>query len=447
VNEECVPDCGENAICKGIVRGQPDCECKEGCKGDPFKKCDCDLPNPANETQADPGTSCNESTKCYYKDLKVKRYDGCISTTASGKSCQAWASTVPHNHTYLSLEGNYCRTDNHTGPWCFTTDPDERWEECLVPICNEETDSTPPPPLPPVGVNEECVPDCGENAICKGIVRGQPDCECKEGCKGDPFKKCDCDLPNPANETQADPGTSCNESTKCYYKDLKVKRYDGCISTTASGKSCQAWASTVPHNHTYTHLSLEGNYCRTDDHTGPWCYTTDPNKKWEDCLVPICNEGTSCNKSTECYYKDLKVKRYDGCVSTTASGKSCQAWASTVPHNHKYTYLSLEGNYCRTDDHTKPWCFTTDPNKQWEDCLVPICNEGEQSTSAATTTTTTHDPNVYNNGESSKAPSTHVPNNNTTKDTGDNGDTAGDTGAKLEMGFIVLAATFLRLLF
>ena len=21
------------------------------------------------------------------------------------------------------------------------------------------------------------------------------------------------------------------------------------------------------------------------------CYTTDPNKKWEDCLVPICNEG------------------------------------------------------------------------------------------------------------------------------------------------------------
>ena len=37
-----------------IVRGQPDCECKEGCKGDPYKKCDCDLDTPpANETQAD----------------------------------------------------------------------------------------------------------------------------------------------------------------------------------------------------------------------------------------------------------------------------------------------------------------------------------------------------------------------------------------------------------
>ena len=85
-----------------------------------------------------------------------------------------------------------------------------------------ETDSTPPPPLPPVDVNEECPPDpCGENANCKvkkvhellcmqflqGIVRGKPDCECKEGCKGDPFKKCDCDQDTPpANETQAYPG-------------------------------------------------------------------------------------------------------------------------------------------------------------------------------------------------------------------------------------------------
>ena len=89
----------------------------------------------------------------------------------------------------------------------------------MIEKYSTETEITPPPPLPPVGVNEECVPDCGENAICKvqkslritdiqllqGIVRGQPDCECKEGCKGDPFKKCDCDLPNPANGTATIP--------------------------------------------------------------------------------------------------------------------------------------------------------------------------------------------------------------------------------------------------
>ena len=43
--------------------------------------------------------------------------------------------------------------------------------------------------------------------LFQGIVRGLPDCECKEGCKGDPFKKCDCDQDAPpANETQAYPG-------------------------------------------------------------------------------------------------------------------------------------------------------------------------------------------------------------------------------------------------
>ena len=43
--------------------------------------------------------------------------------------------------------------------------------------------------------------------LLQGIVRGQPDCECKEGCKGDPFQKCNCDLDSPpANETQAYPG-------------------------------------------------------------------------------------------------------------------------------------------------------------------------------------------------------------------------------------------------
>ena len=43
--------------------------------------------------------------------------------------------------------------------------------------------------------------------LFQGIVRGLPDCECKEGCNGDPFKKCDCDQDAPpANETQAYPG-------------------------------------------------------------------------------------------------------------------------------------------------------------------------------------------------------------------------------------------------
>ena len=41
--------------------------------------------------------------------------------------------------------------------------------------------------------------------LLQGIVFGHADCKCKEGCKGDPYKKCDCDIDTPpANETQAD---------------------------------------------------------------------------------------------------------------------------------------------------------------------------------------------------------------------------------------------------
>ena len=35
---------------------------------------------------------------------------------------------------------NYCRNPsrNLKGVWCYTTDPDKRWEHCPVPICEEK---------------------------------------------------------------------------------------------------------------------------------------------------------------------------------------------------------------------------------------------------------------------------------------------------------------------
>ena len=37
------------------------------------------------------------------------------------------------------------------------------------------------------------------------------------------------------------------------------------------------------------------NYCRNPDKksTGPWCYTTDPDKTWESCDVPKCQGNRS----------------------------------------------------------------------------------------------------------------------------------------------------------
>lgn len=95
--------------------------------------------------------------------------------------------------------------------------------------------------------------------------------------------------------------------------------YSGAISRTATGRTCQRWDVQSPHAHGYTTTTMmmttgEGlhqqqhqqqpqeqqyelveNYCRNPDpwdSTGPWCYTTDPDVRWEYCHVPFCGIST-----------------------------------------------------------------------------------------------------------------------------------------------------------
>ncbi|CAH1238878.1 FN1 [Branchiostoma lanceolatum] len=74
-------------------------------------------------------------------------YRGTVSVTETGKTCQRWDSQEPHEHLSVTpgnypsagLQQNYCRNpDGHTNLWCYTTDPDSRWEECNVPRCVDE---------------------------------------------------------------------------------------------------------------------------------------------------------------------------------------------------------------------------------------------------------------------------------------------------------------------
>ena len=39
-------------------------------------------------------------------------------------------------------------------------------------------------------------------------------------------------------------------------------------------------------------VGLQDNYCRNpdDEPGGPWCYTTDPAKRWEYCDVMNCTD-------------------------------------------------------------------------------------------------------------------------------------------------------------
>ena len=72
--------------------------------------------------------------------------------------------------------------------------------------------------------------------------------------------------------------------------------YTGTIATTVNGRTCQAWNSQSPHSHTrtpenYPNAGLGShNYCRNPDgEPRAWCYTTDPDKRWELCAVPFCS--------------------------------------------------------------------------------------------------------------------------------------------------------------
>ena len=71
----------------------------------------------------------------------------------------------------------------------------------------------------------------------------------------------------------------------------KGRRYRGCQTQTIGGYECQPWMSQFPHAHAQTEdrfidetLEEAGNYCRNPDGGDTiWCYTTDPEKRWEYC--------------------------------------------------------------------------------------------------------------------------------------------------------------------
>uniref|UniRef100_A0A8C8GJY5 Plasmin n=1 Tax=Oncorhynchus tshawytscha TaxID=74940 RepID=A0A8C8GJY5_ONCTS len=265
-------------------------------------------------------------------------YRGTKSKTNSGKTCQRWASKYPHKPKYALPQlapdpENYCRNpDGDPRPWCFTTSPSKRWDFCSIPRCSEEFSSLVPSPLAsePPRVVEELTCATGDGSA-----------------------------------------------------------YRGTIGVTASGKACQVWATQTPqqHNRTpdnYPCKGLELNYCRNPDHEKmPWCFTTDPETRWEYCKVPSCGDVPGPDYAApppaeeDCYVGD--GTDYRGMVTETISGKRCQSWSSMTPHSHNKTpqvfpKADLRRNLCRNPDGDRaPWCYTTDPSVRWEFCSVNRC--------------------------------------------------------------------------
>ncbi|XP_077194140.1 hepatocyte growth factor isoform X4 [Paroedura picta] len=160
----------------------------------------------------------------------------------------------------------------------------------------------------------------------------------------------------------------------------KGAAYKGTISVTKSGVRCQAWNSTIPHEHSFLPSSYRGkdlreNYCRNPrgEEGGPWCFTSNPKIRHEVCDIPLCSE-------VECMM--CNGESYRGPMDHTETGKECQRWDLQRPHRHshrpeRHPDKGLDDNYCRNPDHKpRPWCYTLDPNTIWEFCAIKPCESG-----------------------------------------------------------------------
>ncbi|GAB6022338.1 hypothetical protein CHUAL_006459 [Chamberlinius hualienensis] len=82
-------------------------------------------------------------------------------------------------------------------------------------------------------------------------------------------------------------------TTECVYR--RGRFYQGSVNLTKSGIPCQRWDSQDPHSHNrppdvFPEIQNADNYCRNagGEEPTPWCYTMDPQIRWQHCDIPLC---------------------------------------------------------------------------------------------------------------------------------------------------------------
>ena len=186
-----------------------------------------------------------------------------------------------------------------------------------------------------------------------------------------------------------------NKNQNCKLISDKIGEfYFGTTSITKDGKTCKVWKKV---HSTGDYSSLESNYCRNPDkdENGPWCFLENSYDQWDYCEIATCRTKTNNNNDRknvkpekldlvdsrpDCKnFDDKKAIFYDGKISTTKSGFTCQNWNENYPHKPQYPGNKelWNHNYCRNPDNdvNGAWCYTLDPLVAWEYCDIPVCTK------------------------------------------------------------------------
>uniref|UniRef100_A0A8C6QPB5 Prothrombin n=1 Tax=Nannospalax galili TaxID=1026970 RepID=A0A8C6QPB5_NANGA len=185
-------------------------------------------------------------------------------------------------------------------------------------------------------------------------------------------------------------------------KDLGVN-YRGTVNVTRSGIECQLWRSRYPHkpdinSTTHPGADLQENFCRNPDSStkGPWCYTTDPTVRREECSIPVCGQegrttvemtprsggpkGNLSPPSEQCIPE--RGRLYQGRLAVTIQGSPCLPWVSApakaLSKDQDFNpEVKLEENFCRNPDGDEEgvWCYVAGRPGDFEYCDLNYCEE------------------------------------------------------------------------
>lgn len=235
---------------------------------------------------------------CKYSNQPFR---GKISTTKNGYTCQKWdaginpATIQVHRPNYRPDENdrdhNYCRNpdDDANGAWCYTTSPDVRYDYCEIPRCEN------------LMVGSDRVTHSAQIGILDGLGNGQPISQSWEDSIIEvPEPNI---IPEEIQETRNQIQTSIeclpeSDPTGIYYMGKRFK--------TKTGNTCQNWdideenAVHIP-KYIPDNPALHKNYCRNPDQdsNGLWCYTTNPNVRFEYCEeIPRCRPNFMTEENT-----------------------------------------------------------------------------------------------------------------------------------------------------